>query len=393
MREKRISNYTRNLLISVAVLIGVLIFSLILRTNVKVCEFICRYFVNAYQQVAGRVFAFAPYNVFEALAAVAVLLAITCVTSSIVFLCKKKKSVAGKIMLTLATVVLCVINIYIFTAGFAYNRKGAPVGAYEGEVDADFALQTYAAIVEDYNSLYDKLEKDVDGAVVCPYTRKDLANKIRDAIDSGLTDSYYYKYTPKAKAITCSEIMAQCHVAGITFLPTVEPGYNKDMSMTEQCTTIAHEFAHAKGVMREDEANVVGIYALLNSQDDYLRYCAYFNIVGDITHFLPFENRAELKKQYPLNDGYKAEWKKIGEYWETKTLLGNIGEFFNNIYLKINGQKEGTDSYDEKPSTDRIDSGQVDEEGNTIYIEIITQYTKMDRMLLGYCAENLLNTK
>ncbi len=100
-----------------------------------------------------------------------------------------------------------------------------------------------------------------------------------------------------------------------------------------------------------------------------------------------------MKKQYPLNDGYKAERKKIGEYWETKTLLGNIGEFFNNIYLKINGQKEGTDSYDEKPSTDRIDSGQVDEEGNTIYIEIITQYTKMDRMLLGYCAENLLNTK
>ena len=82
-------------MISVAVLIGVLIFSLILRTNVKVCEFICRYFVNAYQQVAGRVFAFAPYNVFEALAAVAVLLAITCVTSSIVFLCHKNKSVAG----------------------------------------------------------------------------------------------------------------------------------------------------------------------------------------------------------------------------------------------------------------------------------------------------------
>ena len=393
MKGKAISKYTRNLLIAIAVLTAVLIVSLILRTNTAVCEFICRNFVNAYQSVAGRIFSIIHYNVFEALAAIAILSAIACVVLSIVLLCKKKRAAAGQIMLTFALIAFCVVDICVFTAGYAYNRKTAPVGAYEEEINEEFALQTYAYIVEDYNSLYDRLDKDGDGAVVCPYTRKELADKVRVAVDTVLTDGYYYKYTPKAKSVTCSEIMAQCHVAGITFLPTAEPGYNKDMPLVEQCSTIAHEFAHSKGVMREDEANVVGAYALLNSEDDYLKYCAYFNVIGDITHFLPAKDRLEWKKKYPINDGYKAEWDKLERYWSDKNVFGNIGEFFNDLYLKINGQVDGTDSYDETPSTDIIDSGQVDSEGNPIYIEVVVAYTKMDRMIFGYYVENQQKAK
>ena len=387
------SKPTRNLLIAVAALIAVLILMLILRTNQAVCEFVCRYLVNAYQAVAGRIFSLAPYNVFELLAALAVVGVIACIVISIVLFCKKKRRASRQVMLGLLVVVFSVLNLYVFSAGFAYNRKSAPVNPYDGEVDADLAKQTYVALIDDYNAIYDTLQKNDDGSVVCPYSDKELREKIRLAIDNTLTDKYYYSYTPKAKPITCSEIMAQCHIAGITFLPTAEPGYNKDMATIEQCSTIAHEFAHSKGVMREDEANIVGIYALLNSGDDYLKYCAYFDIIDDFTHFIPQSEREEFYEKHPYNEGNLAEWIKIIEYWKNKNFFGNIGEFFNDLYLKLNGQQEGTGSYEETPSTDIVDSGSVDEDGNPIYIEVVVEYTKMDRMIIGYYKSALQSGK
>lgn len=390
MKGKRaISKYERNILIAICALIGVLVLSLILRTNTVVCEFICRYFVNAYQAILGRVFAFTPFNVFELFSALAVLAVIVCIVLSIVLFCKKKKTQSRGVMLTLVLVALCVVNIYVFSAGFAYNRKTAPVNAYEEEIDSDFALQTYIALVDEFNDVYGRLEKHEDGSVICPYTDKELKEKIRLAVDNVLTDRFYYSYTPKAKAVTCSEIMSQFHIAGITFLPTAEPGYNKYMPIVERCSTMAHEFAHSKGVMREDEANVVGTYALLNSDDDYLKYCAYVDVIGDFSHFISDEDWEQVSENHPINEGYAAEWRKFSAYWNDKNLLGKAGEFFNDLYLKLNGQKDGADSYDESPSFEFVESGEVDEEGNEIFIEVVSEYTKMDRMVFGYYKSHL----
>ncbi|MDE5549125.1 MAG: DUF3810 domain-containing protein, partial [Clostridia bacterium] len=358
-KTQAMSKYTRNMLIAISALVGVLIVSLILRTNTAVCEFVCRHFVNAYQAVAGRMFAITPFNVFELFSALAVIAVISCVVLSIVLFCKKKRALSNGIMLTLVLVALCVVNIYVFSAGYAYNRKSAPVNAYEEEIDEDFALQTYIALVDEYNAIYDRLEKDEDGAVICPYGDKELKEKIRLAVDSVLTDKYYYSYSSKAKAITCSEIMGQFRISGITFLPTVEAGYNKDMPIVERCSTMAHEFAHSKGVMREDEANVVGTYALLYSDDDYLKYCAYVDVISEFSHFVPSKEWEKVSAEHPRNDGYYAEWNKIFDYWRDKDLLGKAGEFFNDLYLNFNGQEDGTDSYYESPSTEIIDSGEV----------------------------------
>ena len=387
--KKAISKYEKGILIAISALVAVLILMVILRTNTAVCEFVCRYFVNAFQAISGRVFALSPLNVFEFLSAMAVLAVIVCIVLSIVLFCKKKKTASRGIMLTLALVALCVVDIYVFSAGFAYNRKSAPVNAYEEEVDGDFTLQTYIALVEDFNAIYERLEKNEDGSIVCPYSDKELKEKIRLAVDSALTDRYYYSYTPKAKAVTCSEIMSQFHIAGITFLPTVEPGYNRNMPIVERCSTIAHEFAHSKGVMREDEANVVGAYALLYSDDDYLKYCAYVDVIGEFSHFVSDDDWGEVQENYPLNDGYYAEWLKFAKYWNQKNLLGKAGEFFNDLYLKLNGQQDGADSYDESPSFEFIGSGELDEEGNEIFIEVVAEYTKMDKMIFGYYKSHL----
>ena len=239
-------------------------------------------------------------------------------------------------------------------------------------------------MIDDLNSSYAQIgQYNEDGSVKCPYSAKQLNEKIRQAVDETLTDDFYYDYTPKAKPIISSGIMTLNRISGITFLPTCEPGYNKDMPAVDAAHTIAHEFAHSKGVMREYEANLVGAYVLLSSDDAFLKYCGYIYAIGYIKELIKYdETYFDNIKAYPVVDGFTQDQKNKFSWWVSQPSLGDIGNFFNDLYLKINGQQDGTGSYEETPGTDEIIIGGEDGEPD-IYLEIITEYTNMHRMLVS----------
>ena len=273
-KKRKITDGTLVMLITFAILVVILLLMIILRTNQAVCEYVCRHFVSVYQVVAGRFYSVTSVNIFEILVTLSILFALASIISAIVFFCKKKKLLSRRIVLTLLIVCVGIANLYIFTAGFAYNRDAAPIGSYKGEISKDIALNSFVTLIDDLNACYEEIGKyNEDGSVVSPYNEKQLNDKIRQAVDKVLTDDYYYDYTPKAKPVISSGIMTLNRIAGITFLPTCEPGYNKDMPIVDRAHTIAHEFAHTKGVMREYEANIIGAYILLNSGDAFLKYC------------------------------------------------------------------------------------------------------------------------
>lgn len=43
---------------------------------------------------------------------------------------------------------------------------------------------------------------------------------------------------------------------------------------------ICHEFAHLKGFMQEDEANLIGYLACINSDDAFFRYSGYMGVLN-----------------------------------------------------------------------------------------------------------------
>ena len=385
-KVRKITKGTLAMLITLAVFFVILLLMIILRTNQAVCEYVCRHFVGAYQAVAGRFYSVTSVNIFEILVTLAILFAFACIISSIVLFCKKKKLISRRIILTLLIVCVGIANLYIFTAGFAYNRQAAPIG-YKGEISKDVALNSFVTLIDDLNACYEEIGKyNEDGSVVSPYDEKGLNEKIRQAVDKVLTDDYYYDYTPKAKPIISSGIMTLNRIAGITFLPTCEPGYNKDMPIVDRAHTIAHEFAHTKGVMREYEANVVGAYVLLNSGDAFLKYCGYIYAMRYVYDIIRYdETYFDNVEAYPIPQGFIRDQSKIFNWWISQPSLGNIGDFFNDLYLKSNGQEEGTGSYEETPGTGEIIIGGENGEPDT-YLEIITEYTNIHRMLIGYAS-------
>ena len=384
-KGRKITKVTLATLITLAVCFAILILLLILRTNQSICEFVCRRFVSVYQAVAGRFYSVTSVNIFEILVTLAILFAIACVVLSIVAFCKKKRILSRQIMLTLLIICVCIANLYIFTAGFAYNRKAAPVDTYQGEISKELALKSFVALVDDLNACYEEIGKyNEDGSVVSPYSEKQLNEKIRKAVDKVLKDDYYYDYTPKAKPIISSGIMTLNRIAGITFLPTCEPGYNKDMPIIDRAHTIAHEFAHTKGVMREYEANIVGAYVLLNSGDAFLKYCGYIYAIGYVYEIIRYdETYFDNIEAYPIPQGFRKDQSKIFRWWTSQPSLGSLGDFFNDLYLKSNGQEEGTGSYEETPGTDEIIIGGENGEPDR-YLEVITEYTNIHKMLIMY---------
>ncbi|MDE6371955.1 MAG: DUF3810 domain-containing protein [Clostridia bacterium] len=383
-KSHKITKCTMAMLITLAVFVFILLLMFILRANQAVCEFVCRHFVNAYQAVAGRFYSVTSVNIFEILVTLAILYAIASIVFAIVLFCKNKKIASRRIMLALLLVCFGIANLYTFSAGFAYNRDAAPIDIYQSEISKDLALQSFITLIDDLNNSYEKIgHYNEDGSVICPYNEKQLNEKIRQAVDKTLTDDFYYDYTPKAKPVISSGIMTLNGIAGITFLPTCEPGYNKDMLTVDAVHTIAHEFAHSKGVMREHEANLVGAYVLLSSDDAFLKYCGYIYAIGYIKELIKYdETYFDNLKAYPIVDGFVQDEKNIFNWWMSQPSLGDIGKFFNDLYLKINGQQDGTGAYEETPGTDEIIIGGEDGKPD-IYLEVITEYTNMHRMLVS----------
>lgn len=382
-KKPELTATTLIMLITLGVLVLWLCFMLILRTNTAVCEWVCTTFVNAYANLAGRFYSVVNFNVFEVLATLCVIAAIAAVVTAIVFFCKRRNSWAVRILLSLGIAAVWITNLYVFTAGFAYNREEAPIPVYESETaSTEVAVNTYIAAIEDFNATVEQLGRYPDGRAICPYTDKELRELIRDAYDRLVTDEYYFDYTAKAKPIISSGIMANYGIMGISFVPTLEAGYNKDMPMVDKAAAIAHEFAHIKGVLRENEANALAAYVLLNSGDPYLKYSFYLDNMGQLFTFICYNvDPNYYTVNYPTDSAYRIESQYCRDWWDNYDLMTAIGNFFNDLYLKFQGEEEGTGSYIEHPEISGEET--VDEEGNVV-IRYDIAYNTIQRIILDH---------
>lgn len=388
-KKVKISGTTFVMLLTLCALVLWLLFMLILRTNTALCERLCRTVVNTYASVAGRFYSVVNFNVFEVLATLCVIGAIGGIIASIVLFCKKYKVYSRRVLIVIGIAAVWIANLYVFVAGFAYNRESAPIPVYESETaPTEVAVNTYIAAIQDFNATVAELGTYPDGRAICPYTDKELRELIKDAYERLVTDDYYFSYTAKAKPIISSGIMSQFAICGISFIPTVEAGYNKDMPMAEKASTIAHEFAHIKGVLRENEANALAAYVLLNSGDSYLKYSFYVDNMEELLTFISYNIDVvyvdEIVNTYPISQAYYTEREYLSDWWGNYDLMWKVGNFFNDLYLKFQGEEEGTGSYFEVPEIDEEIT--VDENGNeSVYFNV--SYNTIQRILLDYYNE------
>lgn len=379
-------------LIALGALTVVFVTLTLLSKSVAVCEFFATTFARAWIFVFGHISGVLPFSCYELFLIVAIALAVTFAVYLIVFSVKRRWNKLLSMTLIAAITVMAFLSVYTATASMTYNRNPLPQNIYKqygsSDLSAEQAFEIAKTIVNGANETYAQTEHDKDGNIVIPYSIKELSDKIAEAYKA-MDGNYLSAYTPRGKKIISKTIMSEMHIVGVFFAPFGEAnvnGYETNLYLPQ---TLAHEIAHSKGVMREYQADIVSLYALLCSDDPYLRYSAYVTCLDAALQILSYypnsgEMLSALRSQ--INEGIYAERRNYWQFYEQFNHLDKIGEFFNDLYLKLQKQPDGTGSYVD--GSDVVDTGDVDESGDPIY-EVVKFEGKQNLLITLYMQGKL----
>ena len=345
-----------------AVLIILLIVLSIIKNNPEVCEAMTRGFSRGYGSFMSAITSWIPFSLTELTFVTLFFGVIALLTFGIINLVKKKYIVAISRTIEIAAIILLTINAYNLSCEFAYNRKEMPLPYYQGEVVRTEHVAIYNFFVEDINYCISQLEFDENGEVKNNLSIKEIGEEVKKAYSIIDDNDYFASHFGGVKPMLSSFIYREFQIAGVTYSPLAEANINTLNTKSNLPLTIAHELAHSKGVMREDDANKLAFYVCLNSDSPYLRYSVYASYYSQLSvmvsdYYLYEEEMVDIK---PVGAELFKTRNYVYKYWEEHDLLGDIGDWFNDLYIKMSGVKEGTASYnggteyDRDPSTHKL---------------------------------------
>ena len=341
-------------LIVIILLLSVLVLFILLKMNKDVCEWWTSHFVKAYLNFFGHITKWIPFSITEIVMLGVIVLSLVFLVFCLIYLFKKKYNNSLHSVLNLSLVLLSVITLYQITAEMAYNRKPVDVPLYNNQVEKTEFRKVVEHFVKDLNECCDHLEFKDDGDLVEPISHKEL-NALLEGDYKKYPNEYLLDFTTSTKPMLSSIIYREFHITGVTFMPTAEANVNTMNVASGKPFTYAHELAHTKGAMREEDADLVAAYITLHSDSYYLRYSGYYYTIGSLLNLCNYTGKdtdykevvAQLDSRFVKNISFN------NQYWATHNSWSKIATWFNNLYLKISGEKEGTDSYgDDTPTID-----------------------------------------
>ena len=341
-------------LVFLLVFVILLVVLILLKTNTEICEAWTRGFARYYETAIGSLFKWVPFSLTEVIVVLLVIIGIILLIKSIkAFVHKRPKEGVSK-LLSIATMVIVVLGAYQATAEMAYNREHHPVTVYEEKVEKTEFRKINDYFIEDCNKVTAEMEFDADGDLVCPYSlweMNDLLAVEFDRLQEEYGD-YFTPFTTRVKPMVTSFIYRELHITGVTFMPTTEANVNYLNVNALKPITAAHEILHTKGVMKEEDADFVALYLMLTSKNSYFRYSGYYFSLSSLNYLASLTGVPTdyVEVMSSLNANYKANRAFGSRYWKEHNAFADFGNWVNDIYLKLSGEKEGTASYNDTPT-------------------------------------------
>jgi len=373
----------RNLIkkaVALLILISIFITLCFLKESKDVSNWLAINVSSRWIRIFGRIFSAIPFSVYE-LSLVATGIAVIAI--SVVFvkrLIKRRFSKAFSLFLALFIGIFCVANVYTITASFSYSRGKLQLPGIDYSLSDEDVKTLSTQFLEEFNFLSKKMKRDNTGSVVCPYSFNKLSKLLEKEFEriEEFTGDFLFDYTPKPKKLTFSWVTSEMQITGVFFAPYGEVNINGRMPDVDLPVTMAHEMAHAKGIMREYEANLIAYYLTCSSEDDYLRYCGYASVCGRVFSAVHFDSELRKSLYSSLDPLIYTEYENVEKFWQKYDLFSKIADFFNDIYLKLQGVKEGVNDYVDGDII--VDVPVTDGEGNII-IESRYYYSDLQKII------------
>ena len=256
--------------------------------------------------------------------------------------------------------VFCVIMISIVSYVFSTYALGF-VPAYHGstldkKLGIDKQAVNAAELEETALILAEALREESkyviyngEGFSVMPYGYDELNDKLMDAYEKACKKyDFISPLHSNIKEVMLSEPMTYTHISGVYTFFTGEANLNVNFPDYVLPYTAAHEFAHQRGIAREDEANFVAFLVCMESDDHYIRYSAYLNLYEYVSNALYSANyEAYTNTYYKLPYGAMTDMIAYANFFKKyqKTVVSDVSGAVNDTFLNFNGVEEGSKSY------------------------------------------------
>jgi len=332
--------------------LGSILFTLgllfILRLSKDFSEFWSRTISRVEQYIAHTIFGWLPFSAFELFIWFIIILIITFLVLLIRHLVRFGLRGSSKYYLNFSIIISLILLVYMGTAGMEYNRYPVDIPQHTELID-DVNIYKEMAMhyQKDYNEISKTLEYDNNGMLIRPYSNKKMNEIMKEEFHKLDDSKYFTKITPSGKhMVMWGWLYRELQITGIAFAPLGEPNINQLCTPGEYPFTLAHEIAHTKGIIREEDANLVAAYICLNSSDPYLRYSGYVWTISSLASLVRCTNVEQDYKdfQYGFSKECVLDSHARYDYWQKHDLLGKFSDWLNNLYLYIQGDK-GTESY------------------------------------------------
>lgn len=336
----------------------------IVRNSTYVAEYVfARGLYKIISQGVSLITGIVPFSIMELMVILIPIVSVVCIISMIVRLWKSARRKDGRFRYLLALYgvnIGCLISIVFFL----FMILGG-VNYYRYSFSYSSGLEVRKSSVEELYDVVDYLAKEAssvrtelhklgieDENGVINFTNselKELGNILNsEFIDASLEYPVFSGHYGKFKPVFFSKFMSRMEITGIYWPFTAEANVNVHASEYSVPATIAHEMAHQRGFMREDEANFIAYLICKRSNNLSLKYSGIMLALSYASGQLyKYDSELYYKVIDNYDEGMLADLRDEYYYWKQfeDTVISTISNNMNDSYLKANNQSDGVKSY------------------------------------------------
>ena len=315
-------------------------------------DFITRYVASGVRFVLAKLSGWIPFSLAEMILILLPIILVLLAIKAVKVIRSSKKYAYSRYMCAILSVIATFYSLFVFTLGTSYQgttlyeKLDVEKPKYEDSTDL-LALCEY--LRDNAKKCAENITFNEMTGSVMPYSRDELNRLLNDAcIKAAEKYKFISPLRSNFKDVILSPYMAYTHISGVYSYYTGEANINTSFPDYTLPFTAAHEMSHQRGIAREEEANFVAYLICMESDDNYIRYSAYINLLEYVQSALYKADKSAYKAfSYTLGSDILLEFRAYNAFFDKyrENVVADISQTVNDTYLQSQGQSAGTMSY------------------------------------------------
>lgn len=268
------------------------------------------------------------------------------------YLCRVPRNISHlrKVLMRALSVLFVTVFLFFATLGVGYRTTPLEerLGLSDQKITVELLQETSEILTEQVNLLAKELSFGENGFSFSPISFSDLSASINSAFLQIRDEApFLAQFYSKPKPLFVSEPFSYTNITGVYSFFTGEANINVNYPDYTVPFTVAHEMAHQRGISREDEANFIAFLVCAASDEAYIRYSGYLNLLEYVNNALAHSDEEAFALAWnTLAPEVRGEIRAYNAFYQKyqNTVVKDVFEAVNDAYLKGNGT-DGVVSY------------------------------------------------